>query len=345
MSLSSDFEGSFDFSFRIGLLQSPINDTGGEMRYLLQLGDESGFLAEYYQPFGELGRYFFFTRGQYRTYALNTFDGFGHKTAEYDTRSAGAGLGFGREFGNYGAVTLGARRFTGEAEVEIGDPGLPDIDFDIGDVNLEVSVDRLDSFYFPRDGYSASAAYVFSRDAFGADTEFDQFDFDGLVARSFGNHSVLLGLRYHMTTSGVAPIQSLYRLGGFSRLVGFQANELTGQHYGVLLAGYSYQIGTVTQSERPGGHTARVRQCMAGPFRHRIRRRHPEWQRLLGHGLVDRADPVRPWRARRRRGQPVPGSRPPVLVARAGRRGDAADNRSFTMGSRSNYLPPECVLA
>ncbi len=245
MSLSSDFEGSFDFSFRIGLLQSPINDTGGEVRYLLQLGDESGFLAEYYQPFGELGRYFFFTRGQYRTYALNTFDGFGHKTAEYDTRLVGAVLGFGREFGNYGAVTLGVRRFTGEAEVEIGDPGLPDIDFDIGEVNLEVSVDRLDSFYFPRDGYSASAGYVFSRDAFGADTEFDQFDFDGLVARSFGNHSVLLGLRYHTTTSGVAPIQSLYRLGGFSRLVGFQPNELTGQHYGVLLAGYSYQIGRV----------------------------------------------------------------------------------------------------
>lgn len=48
-----------------------------------------------------------------------------------------------------------------------------------------------------------------------------------------------------MTTSGVSPIQSLYRLGGYSRLVGFQRNELTGQDYAILLGGYSYQIGKV----------------------------------------------------------------------------------------------------
>jgi NTE family protein len=38
-------------------------------------------------------------------------------------------------------------------------------------------------------------------------------------------------------------VQSLYRLGGFSRLVGYTPNELTGQDYGVVLAGYSYQMG------------------------------------------------------------------------------------------------------
>ena len=31
---------------------------GGEVRYLLQLGDETGFLAEYYQPFGRAGTLF-----------------------------------------------------------------------------------------------------------------------------------------------------------------------------------------------------------------------------------------------------------------------------------------------
>ena len=46
-------------------------------------------------------------------------------------------------------------------------------------------------------------------------------------------------------SSGVAPLQSVYRAGGFSRLVGFTPNEITGQDYGVLLGGYTYQLGEV----------------------------------------------------------------------------------------------------
>ena len=51
----------------------------------------------------------------------------------------------------------------------------------------------------------------------------------------------------------MAPLQSLYRLGGYSRLVGFQRNELTGQHYAVLLAGYSYQFGKLLDQEALAG--------------------------------------------------------------------------------------------
>ena len=37
-------------------------------------------------------------------------------------------------------------------------------------------------------------------------------------------------------------MQSRYRLGGRARLAGFRLNELTGQHYALLVAGYSYQL-------------------------------------------------------------------------------------------------------
>lgn len=245
MTMSSDFEGRFDFGIRLGILQSPINDSGGELRYLLQLGDESGLLAEYYQPFGKSSQYFFASRAQYETRHINVFDGAGHKTSEYDARQVGIALGAGREFGNYGALGFGVRRSTGKAEVVIGDPALPDFDIETGEVNVEAAVDRVDSYFFPREGYLARARYTISRKDLGADTKFDQFDFDALAAKSFGDHAVQFGLRYHLTTSGVAPVQSLYRVGGYTRMVGFQPNELTGQHYAVLLAGYSYRIGTL----------------------------------------------------------------------------------------------------
>ena len=127
--MSSNMDGRFDFTVRVGVLQSPINVSGGEVRYLLELGDETGVLAEYYQPFGNLGRYFFFTRGHYRDYQINVFDDEGNMTAEYNTKAAGINLAVGREFGNYGALTLGARRYTGEADVRDRRPRLARLRF------------------------------------------------------------------------------------------------------------------------------------------------------------------------------------------------------------------------
>jgi NTE family protein len=249
LSTSGDFQGRFDMSLRVGILHSPINDSGGEIRYLVSVGSESGLLAEYYQPLGTEGKYFFATRAQYRTYDIDTFNSRGDRTAEYNVKQGLFGIGFGREFGNYGAVTAGYQRDAGNITIQIGDPTTPRTHFQGGDVYLEATVDRLDSSYFPRDGYLARTRYTWSRDAFGADTKFDQLDFDAIYAYEFGRHSVQAGARYHVTTSGVAPIQSLYRLGGFSRLAGFVSNELTGQDYAELLLGYSYRAGRLLNQD------------------------------------------------------------------------------------------------
>jgi NTE family protein len=253
LSASSDMDGRSDFNVRIGVLQSPINDTGGEVRYMLQLGDEPRLLAEYYQPFGSRGRYFFGGRAEYESRGINTFDDDGNRLSDYQARQVGVTVNAGREFGNYGAAMLGLRRYTGTSRVEIGDPSLPENEYDIGEVFLESTLDRLDSAYLPRKGYSVRLRYTRSLDALGADTQFEQADFDAFSAWSFGKHSLLGGLRYHVTTSGVAPLQSLYRIGGFSRLVGYQPEELTGQNYGVLLGGYSYEIGKLLGQEAMAG--------------------------------------------------------------------------------------------
>ncbi len=245
LSLSSDFEGTYTNNLRLGILRSPANRLGGEQRVLVQLGDEPGLLLEHYQPFGAAQRYFGVVRGGYETRVLNLFDAAGEKLATYEAGAWALDALAGREFGNHGAIGLGLRRATGRAEREVGDPALPETDFESGEASLNVSVDRVDSLYFPRAGYLANLRLLVSRESLGADTGFDQLDFDGYGARSFGRHTLQGGLRYHTTLSGTAPIQSLYRLGGLSRLVGFQANELTGQHYAVLFGGYLYKLADV----------------------------------------------------------------------------------------------------
>lgn len=162
MSMSGDLAGRFDFSVWLGVLRSPINDSGGEVRYLLELGDVKGLMAEYYQPLGKRGQYFFAGWVQYDNRQINVFDAAGNNTSEYDARQAGVGPGIGREFGNYGALSVGLRRYSGKAQVQIGAPTLPDIDFETGEAVVDFTLNRLDRIFFPQDGYLARGRYTFS---------------------------------------------------------------------------------------------------------------------------------------------------------------------------------------
>ena len=129
--------------------------------------------------------------------------------------------------------------------VETGDPALQDFDFDSGRAYIFANVDRLDSVYFPREGYGAQIDVTTARGWLGSDTDYDQFNFEAIGAKSFGRHSVQGGLSFHMTFDGTLPVQDRYRLGGRGKLVGYRPNERTGQHYAVVYTGYTYQLAEV----------------------------------------------------------------------------------------------------
>jgi NTE family protein len=246
LSTSANFNGRYDFNVRVGLLNAPSDEYGSEWRTLLQLGDEPRLFGEYYKPFGPKGRWFGYGSAEYRSRKIDVFDESGANLAQVGTDEGAVVVAAGREFGNYGAATVGLRRGAGDLEELIGVVDLPDNSFQVGETFVGLSLDRVDSIFLPRAGWLVNTQYSWSRDSFGADTDFDQFDADALLARRFGDtHSLLFGARYHSTVSGVAPLQSRYQVGGFTRLVGYQPNELSGQHYALLLAGYNKQIADV----------------------------------------------------------------------------------------------------
>lgn len=245
LSVDSDFEGTSNTNLRAGLLFAPLTRYGAEARILAQIGNEPALAATYFHPLDPRNRNNLFLAAEILNPEINIFDTEGNNTATYTTQWGALEAAWVREFGNYGAAQVGLRRGAGKAEVQTGDPGLPEPDFQIGEVAAVITVDRLDSVYFPRDGYFGRLGYRRSDEALGADTDFDQLDLDLVYAHRFGLHAIELGARYHSTISGVAPIQSIYRLGGRGRLVGFRSNELTGQHYAVLLGGYVYELADV----------------------------------------------------------------------------------------------------
>lgn len=242
---SSDFSGTYESTLRAAILFSPLTPFGAEGRVTVAVGSEPALSGEYYHPLDVGNRNLLYAKVGYENPNIHAFDAQGNNYATYDVRELGLQLQATREFGNYGAVSIGAQFGKGRAEVEVGDPTLEEFEFDQGSLYGVVNIDRLDSLFFPRKGYYASLGYTISRDWLGSDSEFDQVDFDAVAARSFGKHTVQLGARYHATTSGELPIQNRYRLGGRSRLAGFRINELTGQHYAMVFTGYSYQLAEV----------------------------------------------------------------------------------------------------
>jgi NTE family protein len=242
LALSSDFGSEFSANFRASLLMAPISEFGAEARVFAQIGSEPTLGLEYYRPFDPMNQNALLFRSFYESADIQTYDAEGNNTATYDVRQVTASAAWVREFGSLGALNIGIRRGVGQTLVATGDPSLPEVNYQIGDLSATLTLDKLDNLYFPRHGYYARMGVLGSRKALGADANFVQADLDFIGARRFGKHAVQYGLRLHSTTSGIAPLQSIYRLGGRGRGIGYRHNELSGQNYAVLIGGYLYEL-------------------------------------------------------------------------------------------------------
>lgn len=252
--LSNDLDGNHESNLRAGLLFAPLSPYGAEARVTVQLGSEPAIQGSYYHPFDVGNRYAFEAAAGYETRSFNVFDDQGNKTSRYRVQRTGASVDLARNVSNVLTLRVGVERFAGNARMDIGSPQVPRTSFDEGALTASATYDDIDSVYFPRNGFLVNLGTYQSQEWLGADTRFGQIDLDAVGAFPIGSNAVQLGLRYHVTASGTAPLQSLYRLGGRWRLAGFQQNQLTGQNYALAFAGYTYELGKVLgRSAQVGG--------------------------------------------------------------------------------------------
>lgn len=254
---SSNFEGDSAFRLGLGYTRTALNALNGEWRTALQIGDEPGLYTELFQPFDPGARYFGFARAAYETRNVNTFDGDGDKLSELHVRGPGINFGLGRQFGTWGEARLGWLRRAGTIEVGVGERQ-PDRDFDTGEVFLSLTDDKLDSLYFPRSGHYGRLEWRASRDAFGADTNFEQANAAFQLAHTWDRHTLLGGLMLKTTFDGTAPVQSLHSLGGFLRLSGFEEGRLNGQQAGLGRLAYMRRINDIQQFKAYAGGSLEV---------------------------------------------------------------------------------------
>ena len=117
----------------------------------------------------------------------------------------------------------------------------------IGAFLARFNYDTFDNLNFPNRGTKAFAEFKRSIGALGADDTFNAVTAEVGNARTWDKNTILVGASTGITFNGTAPTQSLFLLGGFSNLSGFETDELSGQDFALGRVVYYRNIGA-----RPG---------------------------------------------------------------------------------------------
>jgi len=244
LSLEDDFNGSTAINVAARLTKTGINPLGAEWRNDFQIGTEPRFTSEFYQPLSFDSRYFVASSVNLEQTNLNAFVG-SDAVATYRVSDAVLGLDLGRTIGRWAELRLGAFRGVGEARLNIGDPLLPNINFDAGGITAELGVDTRDDAQIPKTGSWANIDWLMSRTGFGADNHFDTVSAQFDTVWSWGQdnrNTVQLGLEYATTFDSDDLVQNYFPLGGFLRLSGLSRGEISGPHTGLLRLVYYREL-------------------------------------------------------------------------------------------------------
>lgn len=231
------------FGLAASYLRTAINDRGGEWRTTFVVGDEPALLTDLYAPFGARGLYFFAPSLDFQSTIFNVWER-DIRVTEAQIREGDLELAIGRELPSWAEYRFGVRTAFGETQLRVGDPLLlPEQDFRRGEVFGRFSVDTMDSVSFPRSGTLASMEWRGSRMGLHADDNFDQMLLEAAHAKTWGRHTMLTTFRYDATISGEAPLNRLFRAGGFFDISGLNRNQLSGQHVMRVGASWYRRIG------------------------------------------------------------------------------------------------------
>ena len=230
LNLVDDFEGDSQYNLGASFRVNGLNPLGAEWLTRLQVGSDQELYTEFYQPLDYGSRYFVAPFIDAEARNIEVIDD-NDPIVAYRQKRYGAGINIGRQIANNGEVRFGLSRYRGNSRVRIGDPDLPDVDFDEAFYSIEVDRDTLDNVNFPRSGDEAKFSWRQSEPALGADERYQQIEFKANKAFGFGPNSWQVGGFIGRTDSDVNVAQSSFVLGGPGWFSGFRQDALAGQNY------------------------------------------------------------------------------------------------------------------
>jgi NTE family protein len=233
LNLDTDFTNDAVFNVAFNHVAYPLDRLGREWRTNVQVGDRIRVQSELYQPI-EPSQRFFVTPGiDYDRRKLNIFDD-GDRIARYVIQTGTAGLFAGVDLADFARWEVGAAYTVGDIDLDTGEAVLFEDGghFDGATFLARFGMDTLDNTHFPRRGAVAAAKFELFRDALGWDADFETLEtrWSGFVP--WGANTFGLTVSYQTVFGDEDRVESLFSLGGFGNLSGFERDEIVGNHAG-----------------------------------------------------------------------------------------------------------------
>lgn len=233
INLDTNFKADSSYTLRGAYDKTWINDLGGQLLMLGEIGRQSKLAVDYYQPLDPRQRYFVESSLSYGKETQGVYQD-GHRQAEYTKTTGEASFGIGVNVGVLGHVRTGWRHLWLDSEIRTGTPTgeLPASAKEIyGGQYVAFDFDQMDRLYFATRGWSSRVAY-FNAPA----RDYSKLFVDLRGAYSIGDYVATAKVSYQGSPRGTLPTYDAASLGGFLNLSGFSSGQLVGDdiRYGSL---------------------------------------------------------------------------------------------------------------
>ncbi|WP_374683851.1 patatin-like phospholipase family protein [Accumulibacter sp.] len=232
VNLDSNFRTDSTYSLRAAYQKTWLNTLGGEFLAYGEIGSQSGFGADLYQPVDAQQRFFLEANASYLNRITGVYQN-DNKLAEYRISQTTLRLGGGANIGLLGQARLGWQENWRKSELDTGSPFLPEETKTYGGWFAALDIDQTDRLYFPTRGWSSNVKYFDS-----AAEGYSRLDAGASAYWNVGDWVMASRLSYQGSPIGQLPVYDLGQLGGMLNMTAFAVGQLKGDNmsYGSIRA-------------------------------------------------------------------------------------------------------------
>lgn len=241
--LQDDFEGETNYTMGGAYRVNELTPQGGWAQGEVLIGFSPKVSGTFYQPLASDSPYFVAPRFDIARQTIYPMQD-NNIVAQYQRQQILGALGFGRQLGRNGELLAEYRAADGQINRHIGDPSLPDKDFQIGEAALILNYDSADNPDFPTTGVNVRSSYVDSAQSLGASNAFQYFTFGAAKPMTSGRNTLLLSGDFGQSI-GTLPVYRDFAFGGFLNFSGYTQNSILASSYRIGRLNYYRRFSEV----------------------------------------------------------------------------------------------------
>ncbi len=239
-SLEDNFDGGSSYSMALETRINELNELGAYTDLQLEVGKSPRAFIEFYQPLYQGSSFFIAPEASFSKQELPIRNA-DTIVAEFQRQENALGLKGGYSLGKYGEISLGWKWGQGWLERRIGEPTIPDFDYDIGEVFGKIALDQFDNPDFPTKGYRLNLLGSGSRDGLGASDDFEKASINASLPLTFGATTILFNAEAGYAPEDL-PAERYSSFGGFFDISGFEQGSLVASNYWIYRTAAYYRI-------------------------------------------------------------------------------------------------------